>query len=411
MRIYVDGQLEGTANCDASDQTNSADLLIGKHALRDDQNFPGIIDEVRLYDYALSEGEIADLCGGPIYADINGSVNSDLDGLNGVPVSLVDSNNDLYESTTTDEFGYYQFAEVPNGDYTVEIQVPLGYTPISDPVLPVTLAGMDQEVNFSLEQNPNTGCVRQAWFWNWQVKCALRGWGWAEHSEAELTNWLDKMSPHFDPHFYSAVFPDVYGLEEMNQILSARFYSPIPVQAKKHFFATLLNVVSGKLNTFQVVSHDGATASQAITYMANLLTDTDSSNDSDVILIAMNINCAWFDLPSGIIPPDIPHIAFKDGNGQILPNIFELGQNYPNPFNPTTEISYCLPDAGLVSIDVYNIVGQKVITLVNEYKDAGTYTVTWDGTDSYGSNVASGIYLYRIIAGDYTKTKKMSLQK
>jgi hypothetical protein len=89
-------------------------------------------------------------------------------------------------------------------------------------------------------------------------------------------------------------------------------------------------------------------------------------------------------------------------------------KNYPNPFNPETTISYSLQEASDVSVEVYNIRGQKVKTLVdNEQKQPGTHSVTWNGTDQSGRTVASGVYLYRVDAdgGRYTSTRKMILLK
>lgn len=90
---------------------------------------------------------------------------------------------------------------------------------------------------------------------------------------------------------------------------------------------------------------------------------------------------------------------------------FMLRQNYPNPFNPITSIQYGLTEASNVRVSIYNILGQEVATLVNEYQEAGNRSVRWNGTDHYGSKVSSGIYLYRIQAGNFTKTMKMVLLK
>ena len=100
-----------------------------------------------------------------------------------------------------------------------------------------------------------------------------------------------------------------------------------------------------------------------------------------------------------------------DEHGNILPYRFELSQNYPNPFNPVTTISYSLPRRSEVSIDIFNILGQKIITLVDETKPAGDYQINWDSNDSYGQKVSTGIYFYRFQAGDYIETKKMILLK
>ena len=85
--------------------------------------------------------------------------------------------------------------------------------------------------------------------------------------------------------------------------------------------------------------------------------------------------------------------------------------NYPNPFNPTTTITFNLPHPAQVRLHVYNIMGQKVITLIDRAMEAGIQTVTWDGVNSYGRSVSSGVYLYRLEAGTFHETRKMLLLK
>ena len=94
-----------------------------------------------------------------------------------------------------------------------------------------------------------------------------------------------------------------------------------------------------------------------------------------------------------------------------LPKEFDLRQNYPNPFNPTTIIEYALPKASEVKIRIYNILGQKVRSLVDEHQDAGYKRIQWDGKDDGGNEISSGVYFYRIEAGDFVKCKKMTLLK
>jgi hypothetical protein len=93
-------------------------------------------------------------------------------------------------------------------------------------------------------------------------------------------------------------------------------------------------------------------------------------------------------------------------NKNNIPSKYALSQNYPNPFNPSTVISYQLPKSGNVKLTVFDVLGREVKTLVNEYKSAGTYEVTFDG-----SALSSGLYLYRITSGDFSDTKKMMLVK
>lgn len=98
---------------------------------------------------------------------------------------------------------------------------------------------------------------------------------------------------------------------------------------------------------------------------------------------------------------DGPH-----NNSVFIPKEYALNQNYPNPFNPSTTISYDIPKDGLVKIKIYDITGREIKTLVNELKTAGRYAVSFNG-----GNIASGIYFYRIEAGDFIQTKRMMLIK
>lgn len=88
------------------------------------------------------------------------------------------------------------------------------------------------------------------------------------------------------------------------------------------------------------------------------------------------------------------------------PNVFYLGQNYPNPFNPSTNIKYSIPADGNVTLKIYDILGEEVSTLVNEFQQAGTFDVVFDG-----SNLSSGVYYYQLTSGELTSTKKMMLTK
>jgi hypothetical protein len=93
------------------------------------------------------------------------------------------------------------------------------------------------------------------------------------------------------------------------------------------------------------------------------------------------------------------------------PMVYRLYQNYPNPFNPTTIIAYDLSSPANVSLIIYDIAGRKIRILQDLYREAGSYQVIWDGRDDEGNRVASGIYLYRLRAGDFTRTKKLMLLK
>lgn len=96
---------------------------------------------------------------------------------------------------------------------------------------------------------------------------------------------------------------------------------------------------------------------------------------------------------------------------EVVPGQFALGQNYPNPFNPSTVIEYNVPVRSNVEISIFNILGQKVATIINDVHEAGTHRATWNGKDSFGKTVASGIYFYQMNAGSFEQVKKMMLMK
>ena len=99
-----------------------------------------------------------------------------------------------------------------------------------------------------------------------------------------------------------------------------------------------------------------------------------------------------------------------DLNGQ-LPNKFMLSQNYPNPFNPITNIHYDIPEVSEVTLEIYNVMGQRVRTLVQGTHEPGRYQIVWNATNDFGQALSSGMYIYRIQAGDFVSVKKLVLMK
>jgi len=107
-------------------------------------------------------------------------------------------------------------------------------------------------------------------------------------------------------------------------------------------------------------------------------------------------------------PPPFPTGLEEEKN---IPSTFSLSQNYPNPFNPVTTIRYQVPKIEKVTIEVYNILGERVKTLVNELLEPGYYEVKWRSNNDYNNQVASGVYIYRMRAGDFVSVKKMIVLK
>ena len=107
--------------------------------------------------------------------------------------------------------------------------------------------------------------------------------------------------------------------------------------------------------------------------------------------------------------PDTLVTDFNEMSVGRLPESFVLNQNYPNPFNPATTIRFEIPGRSHVEIVVYNLLGQKMMKLLDEVMSAGEHQVTWDGTDSDGRAMPSGIYFYQFKAGDYCEARKVIL--
>jgi hypothetical protein len=144
------------------------------------------------------------------------------------------------------------------------------------------------------------------------------------------------------------------------------------------------------------------------------INDDDDGGDRDS-QISWYIDTAdnWAN-PSALASAELAHeIVGVDGSGDAVPaHQYHLEQNYPNPFNPQTTIHYELQKAGMVTVEIYNALGQCIRTLANEYMQAGHYRVQWDATDELGHKVESGIYLCRLNAADHVSlVRKMLLIK
>lgn len=137
------------------------------------------------------------------------------------------------------------------------------------------------------------------------------------------------------------------------------------------------------------------TFGQAGLYNATFIASDGFLADSEVVTITVDS-----------LPTDVGEI-----NTGVIPRKYSLSQNYPNPFNANTQIVFALPKSGRATLEIFNLLGQKVNTLVNEYLNAGTKIVNWNGQDDRGMFIPSGIYFYQLRSGDFVQRKKMVLLK
>ncbi|MDZ7291831.1 MAG: T9SS type A sorting domain-containing protein [candidate division KSB1 bacterium] len=141
-----------------------------------------------------------------------------------------------------------------------------------------------------------------------------------------------------------------------------------------------------------------------------------SYNESMTINKAMTITAPVGNVtigPSG--PPKIAESSFdpyeKGRQNESVPTEYSLSQNYPNPFNPETTIEYTLPKPSFVKLEIYDMLGQEVRTLVSKFQQAGVKSVVWDGKNNQGQLVPSGLYIYRIVADGFAQSSKSVLLK
>ncbi len=151
----------------------------------------------------------------------------------------------------------------------------------------------------------------------------------------------------------------------------------------------------------------GLAGGAAVVFASGFLSPADNSDGFAFGLFAA--------LPTGVVVPlpasNMPKQTTSIDENVAQPSEFSLEQNYPNPFNPTTSISFAIPERTDVRVVVYDMQGREIATLIDGEKAAGSYAVSWNGLDSNGMNVASGMYLYRLETNNFQQTRKMMMIK
>ena len=174
------------------------------------------------------------------------------------------------------------------------------------------------------------------------------------------------------------------------------------------------------------ISCHGNSGGLSLESYANLMT---GGNSGTVIISGDHSNSLlWEKINNGQMPPnnqlpssniDLIAAWIDEGaleelnikNNKALPERFTLHQNYPNPFNPVTNFDYDLPEDAMVNITVFDMMGKVVRTLVNDQQSAGYKTLQWNAMSNSGQPVSSGLYIYTIQTGEFSKTRKMILLK
>ncbi len=164
------------------------------------------------------------------------------------------------------------------------------------------------------------------------------------------------------------------------------------------------NGIEGDLLHITYELSEGAALPEVINFYFGLANLPGTSMDPELL----NVICGYPDENNPVAIST--STASNDNGGDVIPEKFALQQNYPNPFNPSTQITFDVPlGSETVYLNIYNILGQNVQTLVNEVLTPGSYTMEWDATDLIGNPVASGIYFYELRSKNFVSRKKMLL--
>ncbi|MEA3288205.1 MAG: carboxypeptidase regulatory-like domain-containing protein [Candidatus Marinimicrobia bacterium] len=357
----------------------------------------------------------------------------------------------------TDEFGYYSIPAL-NGEYQVFASAPgydgaqLGMVTIADAwaYLDIYL-GTHQfatapEINFIIDQPNDQGRQVRMQFWpgglEWGSFTGYSIWRLTNTPMGEIVDFVDYI-PNHDLEAYNLVAPT---LVDSNAYTSPDQYLTgfmVTGHWDVHGYVdgmpgvgySIDNIHPGVPGTLALLS-TGA-AGVEIGWEASMADDfqyfevyraTNPEFTNATLTQTLDIMFADGDVSVG--QTYYYMVAAVDANGNIgegtnvistsivsiddaelLPTAFGLTQNYPNPFNPTTTIEFALPQAAHVSLEIYNLLGQRVRTLVSGYMQAGYINTSWDGLNQNGQELSSGTYIYRLKTADLSFTKKMVLMK
>lgn len=343
---------------------------------------------------------------------IAGTVTIGGEGTIGATIRILNykDSSDVIDSQITDENGNYSFDNLSPGSYKVMIVEPLGYE-ANQNYVSVTLANAQKViVDFELTGFITSNNAKGEGYWKHQFNVYVNGRGHAQETEAELEGYINLVASRYNPHFsfFFVATDDSNDFQDWQAILSVQGNEGTLLKAVSHLSASVLNIVSLKLAQYEVVTEDSMTAGDVLTFVSQLLDDEDPTNDEFAKDLAEQMNEKQM-IAAGLVPPS--GILYR-GSGfienrkfqEIIPIKFVLEQNYPNPFNPSTTIRYAIPTSEFVTIKIFNILGQKVIELINEIKAPGYHELQFDAT-----KFPSGTYIYQIRAGSFVETKKMIL--
>jgi hypothetical protein len=314
------------------------------------------------------------------------------------------ANHQYFTGALTNGNGAYAFTDVPAGELNVQVVAPLGCVataPAGGQALVEVSEGGVTTLNFELAVIPSAGRARGVSYWKHQATVHHLHRGHAQESESDMQAYIFALYTHFGSggsapqsldlnaaFFGSDVFTlsDVFGIFDSS---SRHIYN----HSRQEFMALLLNVTSNKLHTLDVISADGATVSQALQHISQLLRESLPDNDNNAVAkdLAETLNSGR-QLPAGSINTSLPVIPFAPR----LRSASGLARVTPNPMVTSSTLAFELESAGRTSVRVFDVSGRLVRTLADGEMRGGRHSAVWDGRSDAGQAVANGVYFYRV---------------
>jgi len=315
-------------------------------------------------------------------------------GLLGVTVDAYQvGSGDLVGSTVTDAAGAFTIPDLSWGSsYTLTNVTPLDYASLAND-LPAN--GCSEAVDFALQCRPATGTVQSMGFWKHEVGVATGGNGHAQIGPATLCSYLDLIAVHFNSNQINQVIvyqPPASGvcsdkLQVARVLLDLQGNAAMIARARQQLMSLLLNIAAGDISQTKVISADGATVSQAITYCDNLI-DSPTGNYEKAKTIADDINNGMT-VPAGIIPLSTAQIAYQRG-------MESLSFRVTSSAGVARQFQFMTGALGPVSLRIFDVSGRLVAEPYRGTLDAGAHSVGWSGRTASGVTVARGLYFARL---------------